>query len=210
MSDRRGRRTARCPGCGLTPAICVCDRFSPLEFRTPLAIVQHVHERFKPTNTGRLLARMVLGTPVLPCGMRSPPFDASALDDPSIEWRLLFPRQGAPVLDPDERPARGRRAGFVLLDGSWRQCSHLSRRLPRIAELPCVALPPAPPSFWTVRAQQDGRRRSTFEAACLLIERLEGPAAAAPLRRAFAAVTAGHLHLKGRLPTPEVPSTWGV
>src|ERR1051325_7605543 len=109
---------------------------------TPIAIVQHVRERNKPTNTGRLLGLMLEGTRLLPVGMREPAFDPSPLVDPSIEWLLVYPREGAPLLDPLRKPSPGRRLGFVLLDGSWRQCSHMSRRLPIVAELPCVTLPP--------------------------------------------------------------------
>ena len=208
MSHLRSKRKARCLGCGLHPGTCACTRFPRLRFRTPLAIVQHVRERHKPTNTGRMLARMVEGTPILPWGMREPAFDPAPLEDPSIEWRLLFPRQGAPVVDARERVAEGRRLGFVLLDGSWRQCSHISRRLPALAALPCLALPPGPRSFWTVRSQHDERGRSTLEAGAQLLELFEGPSAVAPLLRAFAEVTARLLHLKGRLRSPEIPSGW--
>lgn len=200
----------RCPGCGLTAALCACGELPRARFATPIAIVQHVHERHKPTNTGRLFARMVEGTAVLPCGMRDRAFDPEPLEDSSIEWQVLYPREGAPVVDPGRRPGAGRRAGFVLLDGSWRQCAHMSRRLPGIGRLPCVALPSGPPSFWTVRTQHREQGRSTFEAAVRLLELFEGRAAVAPLRRAFALVTARMLCLKGKLPTPEIPAAWEV
>ncbi|MBI3854716.1 MAG: DTW domain-containing protein [Planctomycetes bacterium] len=195
MSHLRRKRKPRCSGCGLPPAACCCELLPCLRFRTPIAIVQHVRERFKPTNTGRLLARMVESTPLLPVGMREPAFDPGPLRDPSIEWQLLYPREGAPPLEV--RP--GRRLGFVLLDGSWHQCSHMSRRLPVVSELPCVALPPGPPAMWTVRAQHDERGRSTFEAGLRVLELMEGAEAVAPLRRAFAEITARMLHLKGRI-----------
>jgi DTW domain-containing protein YfiP len=208
VSHLRTKRKPRCPGCGLPPASCACALLPRLRFRTPIAIVQHVREKYKPTNTGRLFARMVEGTTILPVGMREPPFDPSPLADPAIEWRLLFPREGAPVYDA--REAAGRRIGFVLLDGSWHQCSHMNRRLPVVSQLPCVSLPPGPRSFWTVRAQHDEEGRSTFDAAVQALEMREGSEAVAPLRRAFAEVTARMLHLKGKLRTPEVPAGWGV
>lgn len=210
MTHLRIKRKPRCPGCGLPPRSCACALMPRVAVSTPIAVVQHVRERPKPTNTGRLLSLMVDGIRMLPCGMREPAFDPSPLADPSIEWFLLYPREGAPVLDPGRAPASGRRAGFVLLDGSWRQCSHMSRRLPTIADLPCVVLPPGSPSFWTVRAQHDERGRSTLEAALDVIRLLEGEAAVAPVRRAFAEITARMLHLKGRLKTPEIPASWTV
>jgi DTW domain-containing protein YfiP len=142
--------------------------------------------------------------------MREPAFHPGPLEDPAVEWRLLFPRKDAPVLDRGLRPEAGRRLGLVLLDGSWSQCAHMGRRLRVLSRLPCVSLPPGPPSFWTVRAQHHENHRSTFEAALRALELLEGPAAVSPLREAFALVTAAMLHLKGRLPSPDVPATWGV
>jgi DTW domain-containing protein YfiP len=208
VSHLRSKRKVRCLGCGLHPGTCACDRFPRLRFRTPIAIVQHVRERYKPTNTGRMLARMVEGTPILPWGMREPAFDPAPLQDPSIDWHLLFPSEGAPVLDAREAAGDGRRRGYILLDGSWRQCSHIHRRLPAIASLPCVALPPGGRSFWTVRSQPHEEGKSTFEAAVQALELLEGREAVAPILRAFAEVTARLLHLKGKLRSPEIPASW--
>jgi len=207
VSHQRIKRKPRCGGCGLPPPGCACADLPRARFSTPLVIVQHVRERHKPTNTGRLFARMAEGTPVLPAGMREPAFDPGPLRDASIEWTLVYPREGAPVLGPG---AIGTRRGFVLLDGSWSQCAHLSRRLPVVRDLPCTALPPGPPSFWSVRAQHDERGRSTFEAALEVIRLHEGEASVAPLRRAFAMLTARMLHLKGKLKSPEVPTSWGL
>ena len=209
MNGQRSRRAARCPGCGIPVETCVCAQLPRLRFATPLALVQHAREQHKPTNTGRLLDRMVDGLRVLPCGLGET-FDPSPLGDPTVDWRLLYPRAGAPLVGPELQAAPGRRLGFVLLDGTWSQCSKLSHKLAVVAELPCVALPPGPPSFWTVRTQHHPQGRSTFEAALQVLELLEGVAAAAPLRKAFALVTAHMLHLKGKLSSPEVPAAWGV
>jgi DTW domain-containing protein YfiP len=189
---------------------CCCAQFPRLRLSTPIAIVQHVRERFKPTNTGRAFARMTEGTMVLPCGMRGQTFDPAPLGDPSIEWRLLFPRAGAPVIDLGRRSAEGRRPGLVLLDASWRQCSHMSRRIPSLAALPCFTLPAGTPSFWTVRTQHLVEGRSTFEAALAALQGVEEAPAIDALRHAFAGLTARLLHLKGKLPSPEVPAAWGL
>lgn len=178
----------------MTPATCVCGSLPRFRFSTPVVIVQHNRERHKPTNTGRLFARMVEGTALLPYGIEGRPFDAGPLGDPSIEWRVLFPRKGAPVLDPDD----GRRIGFVVLDGTWSQCARMSRRVPVVADLPCVALPPGPPPIWTVRTQHTVHGKSTFEAALQALQLREGADAVAPLRDAFAFVTDRLLRLKGK------------
>jgi DTW domain-containing protein len=182
--------------------MCACDLFPRIQVSTPIAIVQHVRERHKPTNTGRLLSLMVEGIRMLPVGMREPAFDPSPIQDGSIDWRILYPLPGAPRLAP------GKRIGLVLLDGSWSQCAHVRRRVPTLAALPCVALPPGGPSIWKVRAQPREEGRSTFEAAVQALELLEGSDVVAPLKPAFAAVTARLMFLKGKLRSPEVPATW--
>lgn len=210
MSHLRIKRKPRCAGCGLLPVDCLCATLPRVRVGTPLLIFQHVRERSKPTNTGRLFALMVESAILLPWGMREPAFDSGPLRDGSIDWQLVYPRAGAPVLDPARTSAEGKRVGLVLLDGSWSQCAHASRRLPGLAALPCVALPPAPPSFWTVRTQHLEKGRSTFDAALQAVELFEGSAVTIPLRRAFAELTARMLYMKGKLRSPEVPADWVV
>jgi DTW domain-containing protein YfiP len=205
----RKKRTPRCSGCGLPPEGCVCDRLPSLAFATRIAFVQHVDEIHKPTNTARVFARMVEGTPIVPYGMREPAFDPSALQGDDTEWCVLFPREGAPDLDATlPPPPPGIRRGFVVLDGTWHQCSRMGRRAPFVRELPCVALPAGEPTFWTVRTQHDPRGMSSFDAAYRSLRAIEGADAVRPLLEAFALVTARMLHLKGRLASPDVPAEW--
>jgi DTW domain-containing protein YfiP len=174
-----------------------------VEIETPLVVVQHVGEAIKPTNTVRLLRAMVPSVVTLPWGLRDVAFDPSPLQT-GPEYRIVFLRDDASVVESVE-PGQG----FVLLDGTWHQCSRMARRVPHVADLPCVALPEGPPSIW-VRTQHDERGLSTFEAAVRLIALAEGNAVVQPLMRAFAIVTARLLFMKGRLPSPDVPSTWPI
>lgn len=222
----------RCRGCSLTPETCLCATFPRVRSSIRFAIVQHAREAPKPTNTARLFERMVEGVTIVPYGMREPAFDPGPIADDTIDWSVLFPREGAPELDvgqpssqpgnqpgsqpgnqPGSRPGSqpgSRPRGIVLLDGTWHQCSRMSRRAPLVRDLPCVALPPGPPSFWTVRTQHDPRGMSTFEAALRVLSLVDGEAIAAPVREAFARVTATLLHIKGKLSSPDVPAEWGT
>jgi len=211
----RAKHKPRCFVCGLRPArsepdvdTCVCAQLPIVHVQTPIAIVQHNREKHKPTNTARLFARIVAGTEILPYGMREPPFDPTPLLRPDVEWRVLFPREGAPVVDPSELPPPGKRFGYVVVDGTWHQCTRMTRRVPVVMDMPCVALPPAPPTIWAVRKQHLEHGMSTFEAALHLLEVVESPELLAPAREAFAMVVAKLLHMKGKLPSPEVPAEW--
>jgi DTW domain-containing protein YfiP len=198
----RSRHKPRCEGCGLSPALCACALLPSVEVTTPLCVVQHVGEALKPTNTVRLLRRMVPAVQLLPWGMREPPFDPSPWLGPR-RFELLFPSEDARVLEGGGDPDRG----WVLLDGTWHQCSRMARRVPVVQDLPRVALPPGPPSIW-VRTQHDPCGMSTFEAALRVLELREPPEVIAVLRAAFEIVTARLLFMKGRLPTPDVPPQW--
>jgi DTW domain-containing protein YfiP len=202
----------RCRGCSLTPETCLCATFPRVRSSVRFAIVQHAREAPKPTNTARLFERMVEGVTIVPYGMREPAFDPGPIADDAIDWSVLFPREGAPELDvaASNGQLASRPRGIVLLDGTWHQCSRMSRRAPLVRDLPCVALPPGPPSFWTVRTQHDPRGMSTFEAALRVLSLVDGEAIAVPVREAFARVTATLLHIKGKLSSPDVPAEWGT
>jgi DTW domain-containing protein YfiP len=211
---QRKNRVGRCEQCGLHLSLCVCERFPIVESSAALVVVRHIGELYKPTNTGRWLAQMVPGTVITHYGQREPPFDASALERPDVRFCMLFLREDATVLDA-EGLARlraalepGQRLGFALLDGTWHQCSRMSRRVPVVRDLPCVALPPGPPSRWGVRTQHDERGLSSFEAGVRLVSLVDGPTRAAPLQAIFHEIAARMLFMKGKLNKPEVPAEW--
>ncbi len=212
---QRKKRAGRCDRCGLHLALCVCDRFPEVTTEASLVVVRHNRERFKPTNTGRWLADMVPGTVITHYGQREPPFDATALLREDVRYCVLYPREDATVLDAEGLArlradlAPGQRLGFALLDGTWHQCSRMSRRVPVVQDLPCVALPPGPVSRWGVRTQHDERGLSTFEAGVRLVSLVDGPERAAPLQAIFHEIAARMMFMKGRLPRPEVPAEWG-
>lgn len=211
---QRKKRAGRCEGCGLHDELCLCADFPRVRTDTELVIVQHMRETWKPTNTARLLAKMVEGTPILRYGMREPPFDDAPLRRDDVSFVVLYPREDAIELSPEgietlraELP-EGRRLGVVLLDGTWHQCSRMSRRVPVVDGLRCVALPPGPPSRWGVRTQHDARGLSTFEAGVRVLGLLDGDARVAPLREIFLRLAARLQFMKGKLPRPDVPSEW--
>jgi DTW domain-containing protein YfiP len=189
--------------------LCICAALPTLELSTRVVIVQHVKERQKPTNTARLAHRMLAGSRIIHFPPEEGIFDASPLEDPDVDYDVVFPRDDAVTLTPDiARAKSGRERCYVVLDGTWRQCSRMSRRVPRVRDLRCLALPPGAPSIWGMRRQHDPRGLCTMEAIIRLLEMTEGPDAVAPLNRAFQTVAARMLYMKGRLRTPEIPESW--
>jgi DTW domain-containing protein YfiP len=180
----------------------MCAGLPRIHLATPVIVVQHVREQPKPTSTVRLLASMLDNLRVLPYGMREPAFDPSPLEQHDVQRLLLSPRDDATELAAPEPGARPR--GFVVLDGTWSQCSRMARRVPVVRELPCVALPAGPKSIWGLRTQPHEYGMSTLEATLRALATVEGSAVLQPLHDAFAEVTARMMALRGKPPVSEV------
>lgn len=212
----------RCVECGLHVQLCACAERPRLALDTAILIVQSNKERNKPTNTARMLPQVLVNAELIHHGERGVEFDPSPLIKPERDYLLIFPRVhdpegpapiAAPVLDAEQLAAR--RAArpeaittVVLLDGTWAQCSRLSRRVAELAAMPAFALSEGPPSHWGVRTASEPSRISTFEAAIHLIELIEGPAPALAMQTYFDRVAAAMLFMKAKLRSPEVPAEW--
>lgn len=221
MAQRRFA-AERCPECGVHPQLCVCAHRPWLDLETALLIVRSNKERNKPTNTARMLPQMLHNAELVHHGERGVEFDASVLTRPERDYLLIFPRvedpegatpKPAPVLDAEFLAARrssrpDAMLTIVLLDGTWAQCSRMSRRVPELADMQAVALPEGLPSHWGVRRASDPSRLSSFEAAIRVIELCEGPRAALSMQTYFDRVAAAMLFMKSKLRTPEVPAEW--
>jgi len=221
MGQRRFE-AQRCADCGLHEPLCVCAERPRLELETRVIVLQNNKERHKPTNTGRMLPQVLSNCELLYVGVRDVEFDASPLQRADHDTLLIFPR----VHDPEgarPRPApvlsaqtfAERRAAkpdpiqtVVLLDGTWAQCSRMSRRLPALAEMPAFALPDGPISHWGVRTPSEPERISTFEAAIRVIELAEGVEPAARMQIYFDRIAAAMQFMKAKLRSPEVPAEW--
>jgi DTW domain-containing protein YfiP len=209
----------RCADCGLHLQLCACAERPSLALATALLIVQSNKEVNKPTNTARMLPQLLRNAELLLHAERGVEFDASALTRPEREYLLIFPRVEDPD-GPEPRPAAtldaellaARRPDamltIVLLDGTWAQCSRMSRRVPALAAMQAVALPEGLPSHWGVRRASDPSRLSSFEAAIRVIELCEGPEPARSMQIYFDRVAAATLFMKGKLRSPEVPAEW--
>jgi DTW domain-containing protein YfiP len=221
MAQRRFA-AERCPDCGLHLELCTCAERPSLSLATALLIVQSNKERNKPTNTARMLPQLLRNAELLRHGERDVELDASALTRHERDYLLMFPRiedpegpapKPAPTLDAELLATRRATRPhamltIVLLDGTWAQCSRMSRRVPALAAMQAVALPKGLPSHWGVRRASDPSRLSSFEAAIRVIELCEGPEAARSMQIYFDRVAAAMLFMKGKLRSPEVPGEW--
>lgn len=209
----RRTRQRRCGGCGLIPARCLCATLPRVRLPFRLVLLQHPKEGGKPTNTGRLLERVVEGCERLVVASRAPPWPEEAPGGPVEERWLLFPDVSARVAEPAAlRDWLARRACLVVVDATWRGAARIAARTRGVRELPRVALPAGTDSCWPIRRAPRPGQLCTFESVVRFAGLLPDPAPAAALAAAWERIVADAVSASrgrlasARLAPPAAPS----
>lgn len=182
----------RCPKCGKSTAICVCDRVVAMPTAIRVLVLRHPQEDDVALGTAPLLA-LSLPRALVKTGLSWASL-AQALGEQDVDharWAVIYPgkidpsvpeqARAAPVLlldrkgrlrDPDAPPLDG----VVVLDGTWTQAKALWWRNPWLLKLSRIALRPSEPSIYG-RARREPRREyvSTLEAVAEVLVALGEP-----------------------------------
>ncbi len=185
-------------------ALCICALVPRLETRTRLLLLVHYREARKPTNTGLLAARALVGSRVGVIGDRAQPLPAAVLA-PDERAVLLYPAADAV---PIATLPPGAPITLVVPDGNWRQAGKMGHRVPGLAALPRVTLgDAAAASEYHLRAEPQAEGLATLEAIARAYRTLEGPtgpAVEAALLGIFRVMVSRTLWLRGTLPADQV------
>jgi hypothetical protein len=178
----------------------------PVEPRLAVHLLIHRHEHAKPSSTGTLIGRVVIGavSHTYQRANRFFPaagFDADALEPGRTLW-VLHPRgePWPPALDARD-DASGVAAQMLLLDGTWRQAGEMLRSLEGMGRpVRCVRLPDAAaaPSRYWLREQPAPMQLSTAEALMAVFRRVGEPEADQRLRLHFELHVYATLRARGR------------
>jgi DTW domain-containing protein YfiP len=182
-------------------SLCVCALIPRIETRTRLVLFIHRREDRKSTNTGRLATECLPNSEIFVRGnadQPSDPFVAPAGSQPLF----LFPHEGATKLTEFVVPDRP--VTLIVPDGTWRQASKVRHRVPGLADVPCVWLPPSDPSMYRLRAEAHEQGLATLEAIARAMEILEGPHVRAGLELVFRAMVERTLWSRGEVETVDV------
>lgn len=181
-------------------SLCVCAHFPKLETRTRLVLVVHHTEIRKPSNTGRLAAECLANSTIVVRG--NPKIPPTPLVWPEgTQPVLLYPYEHA---RPITEYAHGAPVTLVVPDGNWRQAFKVRSRVPEIGALPCVSLPPGPPSMYRLRTESQPEGLATVEAIARAFEVLEGPHVREALERVLRVMVERTLWSRGEIETEEV------
>jgi DTW domain-containing protein YfiP len=191
----------RCPDCCLHRSLCLCALVPRVDTRTRVVLVMHQLELNKPTNTGRLAARCLGNSEVIVRGLSAEALPSVQTSSWPATTLLLFPHAEAqPIESWRDHPGP---LTLVVPDGTWRQATRARRRVPGLAEVPCVALPAHVSTYRLRHATRPGRL-STMEAIIRALAILEGPSVVAPLEHIHQVMIDRTLWSNGRLPTGAV------
>ena len=191
----RSRRTARCPGCWLPVALCLCAELPRLVVRTRVVVMMHRREAATSSNTGRIAARVLEGSSVRVRGG-----DREIDPDPLPPGRrlVLFPAAEARLLTPED--AGGDGVVLLVPDGTWSQARRLLRRDDMFQGAEVVTLPPAGPSRYGLRRRAREGSVCTLEAIGRALGVLEGATLEAQLDEVLDRFVArSQLARKGRI-----------
>jgi tRNA-uridine aminocarboxypropyltransferase len=199
--SRRDNVEGRCPRCRMHEALCVCALIPRLETRTRLVLVIHRFEERKPTNSGQLAALCLPNSEVCVRGVANEPAPRF-ICDPSTQPVLLYPHPSAVPLASFAGSSRP--ITLVVPDGTWRQASKVRQRMPGLADVPCVSLPPDVPTSYRLRSEFHAGRLATLEAIARALGILEGPSVRAALEELFRVMVERTLWLRGSVSADQV------
>lgn len=157
----------RCPRCSLPPRWCVCDAVPLVEPRIAVHLLIHRGEQHKPSSTGRLITRAVVGT-ISHVYQRSTRFcTASGFRQDTLDacrelW-ILHP-SGDPLSATEPMSRASPNPQVLLLDGTWRQAGEMLRTVERMGRLVSLPEPSAEPGRYWLRDQPNATHLSTAEA----------------------------------------------
>ena len=194
--SRRQNVDERCVRCRMHESLCVCSLIPRIETRTRLVLVIHRDEERKPTNSGQLAALCLPNSEVCVRGVVGRPAPRF-VPDPATQPLLLFPSERAIPIATFAQSARP--ITLIVPDGTWRQAAKVRQRMPGLADVPCVSLPPDVPTTYRLRAEFHDDRLATLEAIARALGILEGVWVREALEQLFRVMVERTLWLRGTL-----------
>lgn len=160
---------ARCSRCSLPPRWCICDALQPIQTQLAVHVLIHRHEQRKPSSTGKLVARAVVGS-------RSHVYQRGTRFFAVSDWPgdTVKRDEDVWILHPAGNPLPGTRGSphsefrprknILLLDGTWRQAGEMLRSLDGVGQRVRLADAVNAPSRYWLRDQPGPGQLSTAEA----------------------------------------------
>ncbi len=179
--------------------LCVCEILEPLNLRTRVVVLTHQKEIAKTTNTGRLVPLGLVAGELRVRGREGALMSTEGLVVAERRSLMLYPTDGAAVLNAEFVAADPRPITLIVPDGNWGQARKVTTREPALVDVQRVRLPEGGPSRYRLRRHVDPRRVSTFEAVARALGILEGAPVQEALEYLFDVMVERTLWTRGEL-----------
>jgi len=205
---RGGIKGERCAGCRLVPSHCMCDLRPSLSTRAGMCLLMADIEPLKPSNTGWLVADVVVDTFAFGWARtETDPALLSLLADPQWQPYVVFPGEYVPAQRVVHRVSaqavtahKATRPLFIFLDATWAEARKMFRKSPYLDRFPVLSLEPSQLSRYQLRRSRRDNHLCTSEVAALCLELAGEGQAGASLERYLDVYTHHYLRAKQQLP----------
>jgi DTW domain-containing protein len=202
---RGGPRGERCAGCRLVPSHCICALRPAVPTRAGVCLIMADIEPLKPSNTGWLVADVVLDTFAFGWARTDvDPALLALLADPQWQPVVVFPGEFVAaerlVTDLPTDDGSGQRPLFVLLDATWPEARKMFRKSPYFNHLPVLSLQAEHISRYQLRRSRRDDHFCTSEVAALCLDLAGEPLVAQTLEAYLDVFTDHYLQAKNQLP----------
>lgn len=172
----RGSRVKRCDDCQMAHWTCICEQVPKLSSDCEFWLLTHHKERFKPTNTGRLILMAHEKSQGFIWHRRNPPelfLEYLARED--IQPYLIFPddEKGYEDRVHYQVNSTNTKVAFILLDATWRQARRMFRQSEYLQKLPVLSLSPDSISEFLLRKEYCDDHLCTAEVAVNLLQLID-------------------------------------
>ncbi len=205
----RGYKAIRCQWCLLPQQNCICEERVSIKKGTTsncaFCFVMYQGEYYKPSNTGRIIADLIMDNYAFRWHRVDPePELLGLLNHPKYAPILVFPQQYADparcIASPSESELvkHGKTPLFIMLDGTWREAKKMFKS-PIFAKLPVLGIEPEQPSSYQLREAAHKHQLCTAEVAIEILTLAQEQQAAAALNEYFQIFKAAYIRGKAHL-----------
>lgn len=164
-------------------------------------------EPLKPSNTGRLIADVLLNTEAFLWSRTEPPADLLALlSSPHYQPYVIFPASyaNAERVTTQVAPEAGKLPLFIILDGTWTEARKMFRKSPYLDALPVLSIESLESSDYRLREASHKEQLCTAEVAVSLLQLAEQQPAAERLAAHFSEFRQRYLAGKANVPLERI------
>jgi DTW domain-containing protein YfiP len=194
-----GKAKERCPACGASLTLCMCEELPRLELTTKISLIIHHRELSRSSNTGLLALRALVNSEMRVRGETREPLDLTDLLTPEYRTFLLFPAANARELDRRLVETEKKPIQLIVPDGTWRQARKLHTRHRELNALPRVKIATPIQVTYQLRAQYRPEGMATLQAIACALGIIEGETVAARLLALYRARVERTLTARGQL-----------